>query len=608
MEGRGPDGGDDIDPAMRWLSEMSLQPDWLEECGFGEQTPGLCYIMEDEEGDVLGAATRPGLSLFGSEAVENPSSGSKNGAGMKSTCADVVFFVGGSVWTLDWCPRRPGWSSQVIQNEFLVVGAHPRQSPHHRLGESLHGKGLLQIWAIDLRPGKSTLVDENNGGDAMSNTPLDEGSRGGRLKGRGGKWGRGKERRATYDGFSDEEPNISASPVDTYTTLTGFNLTKGGREKARGKGRGKGRGRGKTTLKSSELEAETSDAEDVGPADNIKPGSPPETLLVYVKGRAKSKRDAASRSSHKNSLSKSPEVLPKMILGIVHEGEVTWDAKWRPVAEVDSTCESTEDLDGRASIRLGFLAAILGDGSVQVFDVPLPSIWELSGIYQLEKKEDEPPIIKINPIFHSSELQSNGHKSIPLAVEWSTWAPHDMLLVGCHDGTVAVFRVFPYPTPLEESRPLLFFTADSMTLRTIAWAPGGCGSAGQHLIATAGHSGWIRFWDLRDPYQPVYELQISRGVVTGIDWVSDPRCMLITMDDGSVRVLSLDKAATDTAVTGKHYTGTPTQGLASYYASYYAMWGVHVSRASGLVAYCGTDGNVLQFQVTSSYACGCINS
>jgi general transcription factor 3C polypeptide 2 len=53
------------------------------------------------------------------------------------------------------------------------------------------------------------------------------------------------------------------------------------------------------------------------------------------------------------------------------------------------------------------------------------------------------------------------------------------------------------------------------------------------------------------------------------------------MDDSSVRVLALDKAATDTAVTGKPYTGTPTQGLASYYASYYAMWGVHVSRESG---------------------------
>lgn len=102
------------------------------------------------------------------------------------------------------------------------------------------------------------------------------------------------------------------------------------------------------------------------------------------------------------------------------------------------------------------------------------------------------------------------------------------------------------------------------------------------------------------------------------------------MDDGSVRVLALDKAATDTAVTGKPYAGTPTQGLASYYASYYAMWGVHVSRKSGkypfltlkststvkghdslpifdlqlnnasytychyfagLVAYCGSDGN-----------------
>jgi hypothetical protein len=45
----------------------------LEECGFAELTPELCYIAENGEGDILGAASRPGLSLFGSEAVRNVS-------------------------------------------------------------------------------------------------------------------------------------------------------------------------------------------------------------------------------------------------------------------------------------------------------------------------------------------------------------------------------------------------------------------------------------------------------------------------------------------------------------------------------------------------------
>lgn len=45
----------------------------MEECGFAEQTPELCYMAEDGEGDVLGAASRPGLPLFGSEAVRNVS-------------------------------------------------------------------------------------------------------------------------------------------------------------------------------------------------------------------------------------------------------------------------------------------------------------------------------------------------------------------------------------------------------------------------------------------------------------------------------------------------------------------------------------------------------
>lgn len=232
--------------------------------------------------------------------------------------------------------------------QFLLIGAHPGQSPHHRLGEPIRGKGLLQIWAINLMPGKSSSGNENNG----DFSPRD------RLKGRGrgGKWGRGQEITPASDDFSDDE-----SAVDTYTTLTGFNLTKGGREKARGRGRGRGRGR--PPLKFSGPETEGYDAENVGPHDNSAPGSPPETLNAWIKGRANIKH---APSSHKPPIAKALGALPKMVLGIAHEGEVTWDAKWRPVADKDSDSESIEGLDEREGMRLGFLAVILGDGSIQV--------------------------------------------------------------------------------------------------------------------------------------------------------------------------------------------------------------------------------------------------
>jgi hypothetical protein len=44
------------------------------------------------------------------------------------------------------------------------------------------------------------------------------------------------------------------------------------------------------------------------------------------------------------------------------------------------------------------------------FDVPLPSMWEVNGTQQLERRESEPLVVQMNPIFRSSDLQSNGHK------------------------------------------------------------------------------------------------------------------------------------------------------------------------------------------------------
>ena len=59
------------------------------------------------------------------------------------------------------------------------------------------------------------------------------------------------------------------------------------------------------------------------------------------------------------------------------------------------------------------------------------------------------------------------------------------------------------------------------------------------------------------------------------------RCVILSFDDGTMRILSLVKAAYDVPVTGKSFSGTKQQGLHSYYCSSFAIWSVQVSRLTG---------------------------
>ena len=48
--------------------------------------------------------------------------------------------------------------------------------------------------------------------------------------------------------------------------------------------------------------------------------------------------------------------LPRLVLCLAHNGKVAWDVKWRPSNVHDSRCAH----------RMGFLAVLLGDGSLEV--------------------------------------------------------------------------------------------------------------------------------------------------------------------------------------------------------------------------------------------------
>lgn len=278
--------------------------------------------------------------------------------------------------------------------------------------------------------------------------------------------------------------------------------------------------------------------------------------------------------------------LPRLVSCLAHNGKVAWDVKWRPTNISDSSCKH----------RMGHLAVLLGNGSLEVWEVPLPHV--LRAIY-MHREGTDPRFIKLEPVFKCSMLKRAGIQSIPLTVEWSTMPPHDYLLAGCHDGTVALWKFCTNSSSkCDDTKPVLCFGGDTVPIRTVAWAPFEGDPESSNIIATAGHEG-LKFWDLRNPFRPLRSLHPAPRIIYSLDWLSEPSCIIMSLEDGTIRTISLVKAANDCPVTGETYNGKKQPGLQGSLSSSFAIWSVQVSRITGMVAYCGTDGTVVRFQLTT---------
>uniref|UniRef100_A0A7N0UA81 Uncharacterized protein n=1 Tax=Kalanchoe fedtschenkoi TaxID=63787 RepID=A0A7N0UA81_KALFE len=275
--------------------------------------------------------------------------------------------------------------------------------------------------------------------------------------------------------------------------------------------------------------------------------------------------------------------LPRLVLCLAHNGKVAWDVKWRPNAH-----------ESNRKFRMGYLAVLLGNGSLEVWDVPLPTI--VCDLFSSSRTEGtDPRFIKLKPVFKSSKLKFGDRESIPLTVEWSASFPHDLLLAGCHDGTVAVWK-FSEGNPCEDTRPLLCFRADTAPIRAVSWAPVENDGEDAKVLVTAGHTG-LKFWDMRDPFHPLWNLPLLR--IYSLDWMPNPRCIVLSSDDGFLRLFGITEASNDESVTGKPFSGSKLQGLHTYTCSSCAIWNVHISRVTGMAAYCSADGTVVRFQLTT---------
>ncbi|KAI8553561.1 hypothetical protein RHMOL_Rhmol05G0025300 [Rhododendron molle] len=553
--------------------------------------------------DVTGGMDLPQFS-----AATVPKNGLQNGNMLcQEPSNDFVMNVGGLVWALDWCPRvhqRCESSDCHVNCEFIAVAAHPPESSYHKVGAPLIGRGVIQIWCLlnigvkeeEVPRTKNKATQNQSSSTGKATSPNESRTRGRPRKNRVNESadnldenseyvqpkkprGRPKNKPVTESldnlsgnnelyvqalavQFPENAPNLL--PIDTIRENTSecvANKVSGTTLKACRRGSDADNLVLETSVKRRRLKAMAREGNFVDP-DQM-------PLLTENENVESSVQDPLESSAASCVIPKDV-ALPRVVLCLAHNGKVAWDVKWRPSFVNDA----------ESNHRMGYLAVLLGNGALEVWEVPLPQT--IKAIYSACQTEGtDPRFMKLEPVFRCSKLKSGDRQSIPLTVEWSASAPHDFILAGCHDGVVALWK-FSANDRSEDTKPLLCFSADTVPIRGLAWAPVESDSESANVIVTAGHKG-IKFWDIRDPFCPLWDLNPVQRNIYSMDWLPDPRCVIVSFDDGTLRILSLVKAAYDVPVTGKPFVGTQQQGFHSYYCSSFAIWSVQVSRLTGIV-------------------------
>uniref|UniRef100_A0A0E0I012 DML1/Misato tubulin domain-containing protein n=1 Tax=Oryza nivara TaxID=4536 RepID=A0A0E0I012_ORYNI len=104
-----------------------------------------------------------------------------------------------------------------------------------------------------------------------------------------------------------------------------------------------------------------------------------------------------------------------------------------------------------------------------------------------------------------------------------------------------------------------------------------------------------------DPYRHLWELTTARRAVISLQWLKDARGIVISLEDGTLKFVSLSRIANDVPVTGRPLVGMKTQGVSTYQLSEYLIWSVHASEIAGYAAYCVADGTAVCFEGVPTY-------
>ncbi|XP_076956484.1 uncharacterized protein LOC143631685 isoform X2 [Bidens hawaiensis] len=642
---------------QRLSSSVTFLSKWRDFC---YQPRSIRFACEKETLEEKDVTTKFNLPQFSSACV--PRDISVENDILSPLSKDFVMYVGGPVWAVDWCPRVHQSSTFDTNVEFIAVSAHPPESTYHKIGAPLTGRGLIQIWCVlntgqsqlqtplvkvkakakarkpitnidptkpkkpRGRPRKTPTKESNDSDQLIQDSPVSCPEQLNSMlqlvstviDPTKPKKPRGRPRKTPTKEANDSDHLMLDSPVSSPERLNNM-LQLASKEDINEKfkyhklQKPKGKSRKKPVKESlnMQLVIEFTDGSPKTSPEPLAVKFPDNsteltaidrfTLLtsellakkkvqkrqdfkVYTR---RPRNDQSTKSTSNSSPVDQDDALPRLVMGLAHNGKVAWDVKWRP----SDSCSVSKHV-------LGYLAVLLGNGALEVWEVPHPLVTK--AIFSSCKKEgNDPRFLKLKPVFLCSMLKCGDRQSIPLTLEWSASTSHDLILAGCHDGVVALWKFSASNSP-KDTRPLLCFNADTVPIRALKWAPLASDPETANTIVTAGHKG-LKFWDIRDPFHPLWDIPTQK-VINSVDWLPDPRCVILSCDDGEIKLISLSKAACDYPVTGMvtgMETGKKQHGTSSYNCSTSSIWSIQASKLTGMVAYCCSDGKVINFQLTT---------
>ncbi|XP_075514535.1 uncharacterized protein LOC142549461 isoform X2 [Primulina tabacum] len=585
----------------RFSNSITFLREWRD-FNYSSRVVRFAFQHNSEKKDIVGEVTLPQFSAASVPKLQNPQIQSKI-TDTKSS-KDFVMHVGGAVWALDWCPRVDNNSENDIEPEFVAIAAHPPESSYHKIGSPLTGRGVIQIWCVLAFCEEKDVPSQCNKKPRPTQKKVtvmaNEATKMHRPRGRPRKkpiidpLEEADTENQYVEPLAVEYPEGSSSfhPSDKTSVSTSKSFEGPGRTQKECNQTKHANaltlisvgGRGNQAKAQNQTQVHNNDLRILRQDEHQEPSllNPSSSASYHMNSSLRPHNKINCLGSCDTSRYFVPKdiALPRMMLCLAHNGKVAWDVKWRPY----------NGCDPQSMKRMGYLAVLLGNGALEVWEVPLPQTVKL--VYPDCQECVDPRFIKLQPVFRCSILKCGDRQSIPLTLEWSV---SDRILVGCHDGAVALWQ-FSVTDPSTETRPLLSFSADTGPIRALAWAPNQSDVESANVIVTGGHRSF-KFWDIRDPFRPSWEHPIQ-GLAYSLSWLQEPRCVFGSIDDGTLWMVNLVKTASDFPIAGKSHAATKW-GTHNFDCSSFSIWSVHASQLTGMVAYCGEDGTAFCFQPTS---------